>query len=98
MKRNEISIKDLKQLNDEHGMTWFRKKELEFFDTTLPKIARIHEDKAYFVSGEREQLQLRRYTIRYADLETGKIHTIHDFMKYGSLHNAKKEINTIING
>lgn len=89
---DEISIDDLKQLNESHGMNWFSTKETNSFKSTYPNSAKIYKDHAYFVTGEREDKQPRKYTVRKINLETGSVDKIGNFQEHGSQYSANQMI------
>ena len=91
-----IPISEIKELNQKAGNYWFEPDTLRFFKSRLDKYAYKKGNKAYFVSSEQSPYGSRMYSVRVADLKTGNINTVGDFMKYGSRESALKEIKKII--
>ena len=96
MALDEISIADLKKLNEANGLNWFSPDSMRFFNCSLPHSAKLHNGKAYFVSGEKYNTEPRMYTIRAVDMVNGGVDTVGEFQEYYTRATAKAAIREII--
>lgn len=73
---------------------------MRFFLSKLPRTAKLIGDKAYFISSEqfefRGKYDARKYSIRCADLATGKVNTIGEFQAYASMATARATLKDIL--
>lgn len=82
MPQQTMSMHDLEQLHKKKWKraNWFAPQAMKFFKTRLESHAVISDGKAYFITSElAPYANARKYTVRYCNLETGKIETIGEF-------------------
>ena len=96
MALDEISIADLKQLNEANGGCWFSPDSMRFFNCSLPHSAKLYDNKAYFASGEKYNTEPRMYTIRAVNMANGEVDTVGEFQEYYTLDTAKAAIREIV--
>ena len=96
MALDEVSIADLERLNAENGKHWFSPESMRFFNCSLPHSAKLHNGKAYFVSGEKYNDEPRLYTIRAVNMANGDVDTVGEFQEYYTPATAKAAIREII--
>ena len=74
-----VLIQEYSNLNP-HGH-WFDRSTMQFFKCRLPDYAYLKNDDAYFISSEKGPSDIRAYTIRKFDRNTGDIETVDEFNK-----------------
>lgn len=90
-----ISIEEVKRVNREHGKFYFSVGTMRFFKSRVSKQAYKVGNKAYFITSERGPHMARKWSIRVADLTTGKIDTVGEFQEFNTNREAKKELERI---
>jgi hypothetical protein len=95
-KREKIPMYVIKAKNYEIGHHWFDKDTLRFFNSKIPKEAIKKGNHAYFITSETNPSDKTAFTIRKADLKTGKIDTEGEFFKFETRSEAQAELNKIL--
>jgi hypothetical protein len=86
------------QLSKSKGQHWFDADTMRFFKT---RVCRSSYDciSGLFITSERGPLGAeRRYSIRKADFETGKVSTVGEFQAYATLKQAKGALRRLQRG
>lgn len=100
-----IPMSRIRGLNQARGSHWFEKDTMSFFKSIVGQVAYAKSEKsrfAYFISSEKHvALSLginepRKYSLRKADLKTGKIDTVGEFQAYSTKAQAKKELMRLV--
>jgi hypothetical protein len=81
-----MRLNEFKELNAAKGFHWFKPDTLRFFKSRITHFDCI---AGLFISSERGPDDVRRYTVRQADFETGQVHTVGEFGQYNSIATAK---------
>lgn len=85
-----VPMERLRRLNAESGGHWFDADTLRFFSSRVAQHAYAVGALAWFVSSECPPRGERRWSVRVADLSTGRVHTAGEFLEYGSRSGADK--------
>jgi hypothetical protein len=84
-----LTLGEMKQLNENAGERWFKKEEMRFFGTILetkPNVKDLFITSEWIVPNRPE----RGYTLRWFERATGKVHTIGEMNEYKTLEEAKQ--------
>lgn len=86
-----MNLEQFKKLNKQVGNHWFSEGALNFFNS---KIHDFDEDTGFFISSEQGPTSgcERRYSLRRAEFETGKVSTIGKFQEFSSIYQARKAL------
>jgi hypothetical protein len=79
-----MTLEEFKKFNKEIGNYWFA-DDTDYF--LASKVHSFCESTGYFISSEQGpgRTITRRYTIRRADFQTGRVKTIVEFQAYASI-------------
>ncbi len=83
-----MKLYEFKALNKSNGSHWFDTDTMRFFKT---RISNWDVISGLFITSESGPFGQgpRKFTLRKADFETGKVETIGEFQQYSSLRSAK---------
>lgn len=81
------TITTIKQRNIDAGHYFFDAKAMGFFDSRVSRTT--YGD--FFVTSEKGPDEVRRYTVRYSEPETGHVSTVGEFQQYDTLWSALAE-------
>lgn len=86
-----MSLEEFKKLNKEIGNHWFSVGAMHFFDS---KIHDFDEDTGVFITSEDSHIgaSVRKFTLRHADFQTGRVKTLSVFQEFDSLRCARAEM------
>lgn len=93
MKKHQVTITEMKQLNKEAGQHWFSKGAMKFFGT---KIVAKPNRLNYFITSE-ELGSETRYTLRYFEVSTSTVQTVGELGDFGTLEEARQRRNELTN-
>lgn len=82
-----MRLDEFKELSERKGKHWFKPDTMRFFKS------KIHEWDVItgrFISSEKGPDEVRRYTVRQANFETGDVETVGRFQEFKTLHRARK--------
>jgi len=84
-----MSLSSFKDLNRQRGFHWFDKLTLRYFNS---KISNWDYDTGYFVSSEIAPDQVRAYTLRRGNFDTGRVMRISEFREYRNIYLARQAL------
>lgn len=96
------SMENIKYVNERAGYYFFSKDTLKFFNSKISEYiyANWKEDcyQFYFVTSEKgpDDIDIRRYTVREFDSQTGKVNTVGEFQQYKTSAAAKRAAKALV--
>jgi hypothetical protein len=92
-----VNIEDIEKINDNHGLHFFDRASMRFFDSRAARSGYIVGDKAYFLTSEqfhdfKGYSAPRKFSLRIMDTNTGRIDTPDGFNKL-----SKSEAQSLLN-
>ena len=94
------SMGNIKYVNKRAGYYFFSKDTLKFFNSKISEdvYATWKEDcyQFYFVTSEEGPDNIRRYTVREFDSQTGKVATVGEFQQYKTSADAERAAKALV--
>lgn len=99
-KRGIYTLQDFKRFNERQGFNWFKPNTMRFFKSRVSEASFIvvDPDTAYFISSEPSPQGERRFSIRKANLITGNVDTVGEFMEYETMAQARGALKRLVKG
>ena len=91
-----IPIDMIERKNQEAGKHWFSPDTKRFFKSKIDNVAYKKGNKAYFISSEKGPDEIRKFSVREADLDTGEVNTVGEFQAFTNRKDAMKRLREII--
>jgi hypothetical protein len=87
-----MNLYEFKELNKSVGNHWFDNDTMSFFKT---KVITWDTISGYFITRESFNGNEKRYSVRLADFNTGRVNTVGNFYSYESLSEAKSALKKV---
>ncbi len=87
-----MTLLEFKKLNKSIGNHWFDNGAMEFFNSA---IEHWDADTGLFITSDKMGDRERKFSIRRANFETGRVKTVGEFQEYDTLAEAKKSLKQI---
>lgn len=88
-----MTLDEFKEFNKSIGNHWFSDDTMSFFKS---KIHDFDESSGMFITSEQGPDDIRGFSIRKADFQTGRVSTVGKFMEYKNLLQARTKFKKII--
>lgn len=88
MDSKRLSLQEFQELNNTVGCNWFKPDTIKFFKS---KVTTWFKD-GWFITSEVNPSKIKRYTIRKANFETGRVSTVGEFHSYNTEASALKAL------
>jgi hypothetical protein len=90
-----MRLEEFKELNKSIGNYWFSPDSMRFFKSRILDWDII---TGYFITSEKGPSNVRRYSIRRANFETGTVSTVSEFQEYPTLQRARTAYKRYLRG
>lgn len=85
-----MGFEEFKRLHEDKGMHWFSAATMRFFKS---RVCDWHPS-GFFISSEQGPVEgsRRKFTLRFADFETGSVRAASEFQEFETLHRARRAL------